>query len=192
MTIGLYFGGAGFSPTFGNDLGNIELDAVLDEAHNWAADVTSNPVESGAPITPLTLSQTVAGQYNSGTSGTRTQPMFDLLNALIKAREVVTVYTKHAIYSDMAITEVSIPRGPQDGEALEFTVSFRAIRTVATETVDLPAGISAKAAAKVGGATGSVAKKAAATKNVGKKQAATATKPTAAEKLQSTLSKWFN
>jgi hypothetical protein len=211
MTIGLYFGGAGFSPTFGNDLGNIELDAVLDEEHNWKADVTSNPVEEGAPITdhireladefrlrcfvsdaPLTLSQTVAGQYNSGTSGTRTQPMFDLLNALIKAREVVTVYTKHAIYSDMAITEVSIPRGPQDGEALEFTVSFRVIRTVATETVAVPAGISAKPAAKQGGATGRVAKKAAPAKAAGKKQAATATKPTAVEKLQSTLSKWFN
>lgn len=211
MTIGLYFGGAGFSPTFGGDLGNIELDAALEENHNWKADVTSNPVEEGAPVTdhirmmpdelrlrcfvsdaPLTLSQSVAGQYNEGTAGTRTQPVFDLLNSLINAREVVTVYTKHAIYSNMAITEVSIPRTADDGEALEFTVSFRAVRKVATETVAVPAGISAKADAKQGGAKGAVAKKAAPAKNAGKKQAATAAKPTAASKPQSTLSKWFN
>ena len=55
--LGLFFGGQKFQSTFGNQYGNIELDAMLDESHEWSADVTSNPVEDGAPVTDHVIEQ---------------------------------------------------------------------------------------------------------------------------------------
>jgi len=199
--IGLYFGGQWFQTAFGNLYGNIELDAVLDENHEWSAEATSNPVEVGAPVTdhvidqsdklkirgfvtdtPLTLSQSVSGLVNSGSVGNRTQAVFDLLHQLIKLKEPMTVYTKHRIYDDMVLTNVTIPRSAGVGEAIEFSAEFINIRKVATQMVDVPEGINPKKEAKGDAATG---KKSEPTKDAGKKQAETVQKPS------STLSRVF-
>jgi len=185
--IGLYFGGQVFQTEFGNFYGNIELDAVLEEVHEWMADATSNPVELGAPVTdhiietsdklrirglvtdtPIRTSQELSGVLNASAIGTRTQPVFDFLHELIKLKEPVIVYTKHRIYEDMAITAVTVPRAAGNGEALEFTVEFIHIRKVSTQLVDVPKGISVKKTAKASKATGN---KAEAQKNGGAKQA---------------------
>ena len=200
--IGLYFGGQWFQTYFGNDYGNIELDASLEEDHEWSAEATRNPVEEGSPVTdhviekqdklkirgfitdtPINLSQSVSGTMNGFVTGNRTQAAFDLLNKLIKAREPVSVYTKHAIYDDMILEEVRIPRAPGQGEALEFVAEFVHIRKVSTQVVDVPKGISAKRAAK---GDSSTAKKADPQKDGGKKQAETVKKPS------STLARIFN
>lgn len=194
--IGLFFGGQWFQTAFGNQYGNIELDAVLDENHEWSAEATSNPVEEGAPVTdhvieqsdklkirgfvtdsPLNLSQSVSGLLNSGSVGNRTQAVFDLLYDLIKIREPMTVYTKHRIYDNMVLTNVTIPRSAGVGEAIEFNAEFIHIRKVATQMVDVPDGINPKKDAKAGGANGSTAKKAEPTKDAGKKQPETVQKP---------------
>lgn len=194
--IGLFFGGQWFQTAFGNQYGNIELDAALDENHEWSAEATSNPVEEGAPVTdhvieqsdklkirgfvtdsPLNLSQSVSGLVNSGSVGNRTQAVFDLLYELIKIREPMTVYTKHRIYDNMVLTNVTIPRSAGVGEAIEFNAEFIHIRKVATQMVDVPDGINPKKDAKAGGANGSTAKKAEPTKDAGKKQPETVQKP---------------
>ena len=205
--LGLFFGGQKFQSMFGNQYGNIELDAVLDESHEWSADVTSNPVEDGAPVTdhvieqadkltirgvvtdaPLNASSSILGFIGGGSADNKTQTVFDLLDTLIKKREVLTVYTKHKTYSDMVLTNVTIPRSAGVGEAIEFRAEFIHIRKVATQTVDVPDGVSAKPGAKAGGAGGAVSKKASATKASGKKQATKANKP-AADKVNRSLYK---
>lgn len=202
--IGLYFGGQWFQTAFGNLYGNIELDAVLDENHEWSAEATSNPVEVGAPVTdhvidqsdklkirgfvtdtPLNLSQSVSELVNSGNVGNRTQAVFGLLHQLIKLKEPMTVYTKHRIYDDMVMTNVTIPRSAGVGEAIEFSAEFINIRKVATQMVDVPDGISPKKDAKAGGASGSTARKAEPTKDAGRRQPATVQRPS------STLSRVF-
>lgn len=202
--IGLFFGGQWFQTAFGNQYGNIELDAALDENHEWSAEATINPVEEGAPVTdhvieqsdklkikgfvtdtPLTASQSV-GQIS------RSQEVFDLLYELIKLKEPMTVYTKHKIYDDMVMTNVTIPRAAGVGAAIEFSAEFINIRKVATQMVDVPDGISPKKEAKAGGAKGSTAKKAEPKKNGGKKQVETVQKSTTAQKPSSTLSRVFN
>lgn len=184
--IGLYFGGKNLNTLFGNQYGNIELDATLDETHEWAAEATSNPVEQGAPVTdhvieqsdklrirgfvtdtPLTASASVQGVVNSGAVGNRTQGVFELLNQLIKLKEPMSVYTKHKVYDDMVLTAVTIPRSAADGEAIEFTAEFVHVRKVATQMVDVPPGINLKDDAK---ANGSLSRKAQPQKDGGKKQ----------------------
>lgn len=195
--LGLFFGGQKFQSTFGNQYGNIELDAMLDESHEWSAEATSNPVEDGAPVTdhvieqadkltirgvvtdaPLNASSSILGFIGGGSADNKTQTVFDLLDTLIKKREVLTVYTKHKTYDDMVLTSVTIPRSASVGEAVEFSAEFIHIRKVATQTVDVPDGVSAKPEAKAGGAGGAVSKKASATKESGKKQAQTIKSPT--------------
>jgi hypothetical protein len=176
--IGLYFGGEEFRTLFGSDFGNLELDANLEESHEWKADATSSPVEDGAPITDhiieqadvlrvrglLTETPIMAGFTPSGDS--RTQSAFDLLRKMIKARQTMTVYTLYRTYPDMALVSLDIPRTPDVGEAVEFTAEFRHIRKVATQIVDVPPGISSKKSARAGTA----AKKAEPAKDAGKKQ----------------------
>ena len=195
--LGLFFGGQKFQSAFGNQYCNIELDAMLDELHEWSADATSNPVEDGAPVTdhvieqadkltirgvvtdaPLNASSSILGFIGGGSADNKTQTVFDLLDTLIKKREVLTVYTKHKTYSDMVLTNVTIPRSAGVGEAIEFRAEFIHIRKVATQTVDVPDGVSAKPEAKAGGEAGAVSKKASATKASGKKQAQTIQSPT--------------
>lgn len=187
--IGLYFGGQWFKTSFGNQYGNIELDAALSENHEWSAEATSNPVEQGSPITdhiieqsdklnirgfvsdaPVNVSQSLSSFFNFGSTEKRTQSVFDLLHQLIKLKEPLTVYTKHRIYDDMVLTNVTIPRSSSVGEAIEFTAEFIHIRKVTTQMVDIPKGISPKKSAKAGGANGSIAKKAEPTKDAGQKQ----------------------
>lgn len=165
--IGLYFGGQWFQTRFGNQFGNIELDLNLDEGHEWKAEATMNPVEEGAPITDHVIEQSDKLSLKGFISDTpltitsanidlenRTQPVFDLLRELIKAREPVTVYTKYWTYADMVITSISIPRTAGQGEALEFSIEFVNIRKVATQMVDVPEGISRKKDKKGDKATG--------------------------------------
>ena len=204
--LGLFFGGQKFQSTFGNQYGNIELDAMLDESHEWSAEATSNPVEEGAPVTdhvieqadkltirgvvtdaPLNASSSILGLIGGGSADNKTQSVFDLLNTLIKKREVLTVYTKHKTYDDMVLTSVTIQRISSHGEAIEIRAEFMHIRKVATQTVDVPDGVSAKPEAKAGGAGGAVSKKASATKASGKKQATQANKPAADKVNRSVL-----
>lgn len=187
--IGLYFGGTWFQTRFGNQYGNVELDAALDETHDWSAEVTSNKVETGSPIadhvveqpdklkirgfvsdTPLTISPSVEGTINTGDVPNRTQAVFDLLREIIKRKETLTVYTKHRIYNDMIMTTLIIPRSAGVGEAIEFTAEFVHIRKVATQIVDMPAGIVPKKGTSVG-------RKSEPKKDAGKKQVSTVTKP---------------
>lgn len=205
--IGLYFGGTFARTTFGNDFGNIELEATLAETHDWSAEVTTNPVESGAPVAdhvlenpdkvqiqgfvsdaPLIASQSIAGKFNEMDSGSNTQFIFNLLEALVKAKQTITLYTKYKVYRDMVLTNLTIPRSPGDGESIRFTADFLNIRLVETKLVDVPKGISAKKSAKIGGENGATAKKADSTKDKGKQQTEQK-EPTSAIK---SLGKYFN
>lgn len=187
--IGLYFGGQWFQTAFGNLYGNIELDAALDENHEWSAEATSNPVEVGAPVTDHVIDQSDKLKIKGFITDTpltssaslpqisRSQDVFDLLYELIKLKEPMTVYTKHKVYDEMVLTNVTIPRTAGVGEAIEFSAEFINIRKVATQMVDVPDGINPKKDAKAGGANGSTAKKAEPTKDAGKKQPETVQKP---------------
>jgi hypothetical protein len=142
--IGLYFGGQWFQTAFGNPYGNIELDAALDENHEWSAEATSNPVEVGAPVTDHVIDQSDKLRIRGFVTDTpltsspslpqisRSQDVFDLLYELIKLKEPMTVYTKHKIYDNMVLTNVTIPRTAGVGEAIEFGAEFINIRKVAT------------------------------------------------------------
>jgi len=149
---------------------SIDLDVTMDEVHEWQNDVTTNPVETGSPITDHIQSMpdkiTITGMISdSGISDavikefsnvdsseflTRVQTAFDLLYKLKDERKLVTVYTKYKVYTDMAVSSLSIPRNSTIGDSINFTAEFMKVRLVNTQTVDMPKAISAKKTAKTG------------------------------------------
>lgn len=179
MMIGFYYGNAG-TKLFG--IQSIDFDATLEEVHDWSAEVTTNPVENGAPvadhviekpdklrltglITNSPLHGELAGQYFGGdTQSPRIQTAFEAIYELVKKREAIVVYTKHAIYTDMIIQSVNIPRNASIGESIEFTMELVHVRFVSTQMVTVPPGISQKKTAK---STDAVAKKAEPQKTAG-------------------------
>jgi len=192
--IGIYFDVRG---SFGNELGNIELDAVLEESHDWQAEVSMNPVEDGSPVAdhvieqpdklrirgfisenPIVVSNSIINSRNGGA----TKLAFDMMRDLIKSRNTVSVYTKYHVYTDMVITGLNIPRSSSTGEAIEFIAEFVHLRKVATQTVDVPSGISPKRDKK---STESIARKSEPMRDSGKRQLTEVKKPS------STLSRVF-
>lgn len=183
--VGIFFGNNTPKGIVMGQFGNIEFDAVLAEKHNWSADATSNPVETGSPVTDHIIEQadklTIAGfvsdasltlssnftQFN--VVSPKTQVAFDALSEAIKAKETVSVYTKFKVYQDMIVTKVDIPRIPENGGSIEFAIEFINIRKVSTQLVDIPNGIGTKQT------DSSTAKKASEQKDAGKKAAETKT-----------------
>lgn len=190
---------------------SIELDVLLDESNEWTSEVTTNPVEDGAPIAdhirrmPDRLTFTgmvsntklsgsfidlIVGQISSFIDGAggedRIQTTIGLLRKLHESRTPVTIYTKWGVYNDMALMSCSLPRNASIGQSVQFTLSFTEIRIVSTQTVDVPPGISAKKDAKEGGKTGDTAKKTSPQKDAGKVQSKT--KEPAASQNSSILS----
>lgn len=178
-----------------DDVISVDFDVLLEESHEWSADVTTSEVEQGAPISDhirlqpdrvtftgfisnanlypevsSAASQTVTGQVDSQGGLDRVQTTFDLLRAIHENRQTVTVYTKNRTYSDMALTSCNIPRTSGTGDSLQFSLQFTKIRIVNTQTTQVPAGISAKKSAKDGGADGAVAKKSQTQQKAGKQQ----------------------
>jgi hypothetical protein len=167
--IGFYYGGPNASTKIFGSIASLDFDATLDELHDWKNEVTQNPVETGSPITDHIIEKSdklrlqgvitnsplrgeFAGQYFGGeTASPRIQTTFEAIRTLKQSKEVIVVYTKHAIYTDMVIESVSIPRNAQIGEEVQFTMELVNIRFVSTQMVKLPPGISAKKAASTVG-----------------------------------------
>lgn len=79
----------------------------------------------------------------------KVQEAFNVLYALKEAKREVVVATRYKIYSDMVITNISIPREVGDGDAIEINIDFVKISKVSTQMVDMPKGIvKGKAASK--------------------------------------------
>lgn len=189
MSIGLIYDPRKSPTSITSDLISIDLDVMSDETHEWANDVTENPVELGAPvadhiqpkadkltvtglITNAPIDPDVAAQFpgaiDNGLYSARLQTHFDWLRELVALRAPLIVYTRYKTYTDMALVSCNIARSTGTGEALPFTLQFMHIRLVETQTVDVPPGISKKLDKK---ADASTAKKSQPAANAGKKEA---------------------
>lgn len=174
----------------------LEFDVLLEENHEWGNEVTTSPVENGAPVsdhiipqskkyrlTAMVSDSSLYGELAEG-ADTPTQRAFDILEQLCDSGQLMTVFTKHKIYTDMALTFVGIPRSSANGDSLMFPMEFMQLRLVSTQTTEVPPGISKKLDKKSGE---SVKKKTEPTKNSGAKQPVAP----ATEKQKSVLSGLF-
>lgn len=171
--VGILFDSGQSTAKFETDLFSMEFDATLSEGHSWKNDVTSNPVERGIEITDhirrlpdeLTLVGMVTntpfnylftnkeGDRIDNYSKNVVDEKLGILQNIMDTNQLVQVYTKYLVYPDMAITSIDFTRDASNTNSLIFTIQFKRVRIVSTQTVDVPAGISKKLDKKAGDGT---------------------------------------
>lgn len=144
---------------FGDFRFSLDLDVTEDEVHEWSNEVTTFPVEVGSKISdhiqPMPDKLTITGVVtNSAFSEAamkdyqskkdRCQSSFDTVRNLMDGGRLLTVYTKHKIYTGMALKSTNIPRNAAIGDSIRFKMEFIHFNIVNTKTIDVPPGISKK------------------------------------------------
>lgn len=145
--------------TFGGVAG-IVIDASVSEEHVSTMDLTDNEVEEGVDVTDharlkpaqLTMDcvisdtplgyavigniQNVVRSVSTLFGGTsRSIDAYNDLLALQKTALPFTVYTGLRRYTNMILTELTVPRTAETGGALHFKASMREIRIVSSQNV---------------------------------------------------------
>ena len=129
----------------------IELDATLDVSMTHAMTVTEFPVESGAAISDHTQIQPASVTIRSLVSSTpmrlfsfnpivgnaRPRAAFEILEELQVSSELVRVVTDLKTYDNMALLNFTTPRRTDTKNAILFTATFREVRVVSSEVVQL-------------------------------------------------------
>jgi len=136
--------------SFGNlfvvlsSIGDIELDAVLNEEHEFPARVTRNPVEDGSEFTdnivvlPVRLSMTARVSDASmipllPTFGSKSIDAYNALAELQSNKELVEVGTGIRVYQNMYIESMTVPRTGADGSSLRFELTMSELLIVGSD-----------------------------------------------------------
>lgn len=132
-------------------IGELVLDARIDENHQLSNDVTQYPVEEGSNITdhvrnrPFVLTMTghvtdspieyfdLSEDLNNQEGETRSRSAFDQLITLYNDKSLVDVQTTLNLYQNMVIQDLIIPRNSSIGQELRFTATLIQITKTRTE-----------------------------------------------------------
>lgn len=143
---------------FGNrkskkEIGGIEVDAFIEESITYRAQITSNPVDSGADITDHIIYEPVRllirGVIPSNKrslslilpfgGGNRQQEVYEDFKDLFYEGDLIEVVAGLEVFNNMLIESISIDRTPENASGLEFVMELKQIR-LAGVTLNLLAG----------------------------------------------------
>lgn len=125
-------------------IAGFEIDATLSEGHKFPATATDFPVERGADITDHVrntslhvaiegiVSDTPIGVMVDKRAGT-SLPSDDALAHLMSirnAREPVTIETSLAVYDNMLMLDLDVPRDAHTGDAIRFSAEFKQVTII--------------------------------------------------------------
>lgn len=131
-------------------IGGIEFDALIDSEEGYEAQVPEYPTEDGFSVSdtivlkPDKLSMTlfvtdtpVTWRNRHGTG--RTEGVVKQLKEMFFSKQTVMVITSDSVYSDMAITSLSIKKSLETGYAREIPIAMQKVIVTSTSTVTIPA-----------------------------------------------------
>lgn len=149
-------------PQLTKSIGGFVIDAFISENYSFSNNVTEIPVEEGDTITDnisenpdeieiegfignvefvssdkvddeslLSMTQAVPDKKK------RIRSAYQELLRLKRAKQPVNLVTGLDTYTDMVITDLSIPRDVETGADLHFTMTFRKLPIIRSETVEL-------------------------------------------------------
>ena len=132
-------------------INRLEFDALIGEDKTLSADVPSYSVESGYEVSDnisikpkeitLTLYVTntpVTWRQRHGTYPGRVAEVVYELERIFWSRELVTVTTATDIYSNMAITQLKVPKDTTNYSSREIQVSLKEVNTVSAALTSIP------------------------------------------------------
>lgn len=133
-------------------VGGIEFDALIDLEENYESDVPEYPTEKGfkvsdtivlkATVLNMTLFVTdtpVTWKNRLGSGPGKTEAVVKRLKEMYFKKLPVEVITSDAVYSNMAVTSLSIKNTAEVGYAREIPISFKEIVVTESKTVTIPA-----------------------------------------------------
>lgn len=188
-------------------VGNLEFDCIDAETHEWNREITTNPVENASPIADhiiekpdqITITgmisnapirgylQQIGGIIDGSINDDLVAQAFAKLDDLRKSHELVTIYTRYHTYNNMLIQSINIPRAPDAGDAIIFTIQAIQVRIVTSQTTTLPKGLGIK---KTGQGAGKSNSKDAKTQNRGGNEAKNGKASQAISLLQGSFNVW--
>lgn len=123
-------------------LGNIPIDAFIQETHSRTNTLTRYPVEEGANITDHIQNQpeiiNISCIIEAKDDGSNIIENFIEIDKLFKNKELISVVSGLKVYTNMVITNLSIPRTARNGGSLSFSASLEEIRIVNSQAVSIP------------------------------------------------------
>jgi hypothetical protein len=137
-------------PQFGTSNNMIVLDAFISESHQYSNSVQAHPTEKASAITddivsdPFELDvEAVISPYGIG-SDDRTTPQradnaYRQLMGLYHGKSRVSVMTGLRKYSNLVISNITIPRAKENSQTLRFSINFRQVRVVGSTSVAVDA-----------------------------------------------------
>lgn len=141
MPLNILFGDRGRAKS----IGNIEIDAFIEEDIEYGNTVTEYPVETGQDVTDHVFNRPtqlrVRGVIPTNTAEpviqSRRQDVYEALKKLHRDREPVTVVSGLEAFPRMALVSFFIPRTQSTAAGLEFDAEFKQIRIVRAKRFDL-------------------------------------------------------
>lgn len=143
-------------------LGELTIDAMVKENHEFKAQVSEHPTESGesfcdhvhnlplqihidgiisnTPMTMVGLSAVYSiSNFLAGRSNNLAEEAFKKLEEIFAKREPITIATSLKEYKHMVLESLSIERGGGDFESLHFKATAKQVRLVNQALIDIPA-----------------------------------------------------
>ncbi len=142
-------------------IGELVLDAIVSERHNFSSEITEHPVESGSVIadhiynkpisidldciitnTPMTwVGLTVFDsfrRFSAGESNDFSEIAFKKIEEIFKKREPITIATSLKSYDNMVLESLSVERGGGTSSSLHFSCTAKQIRKVEQKMLPVP------------------------------------------------------
>lgn len=139
-------------------IGELNLDACIDETHTFSSTITQFPIENGSNVSDhifnspdklsihgivsdYPLPERINGnkadyqRVNGNVNYSIAQDTLDYLLKIRSDKKLVTVITLLKRYSQMAIKDIKIPRNAKIGGALELTIDFEQFTTAESESI---------------------------------------------------------
>jgi hypothetical protein len=151
-----------FYPDAKARLGELVIDAFVQETHGFSSEISEHPIESGSSIvdhvhnkpiclsiegiisnTPMTLVGLAAfdsaSRFFQGESNDSALAAFEKIQSLFKKREPLSIATSLKIYDKMVLETLNIERGKGfSSDTLHFSCTAKQIRIVRQERIKLP------------------------------------------------------
>lgn len=123
------------------EIGGILVSAFINEHHSRKTTSTEYPVEDGSTISDhirIEPDEFTAEGIMSPAGVIPITALYDQLNALVDAKVPVDVVSGLKVYTSMQIMSFDVNREAMNGGSLPFTMVFKKIKTVKSQTVAVP------------------------------------------------------
>ncbi len=142
-------------------VGELSIDAVIEEIHTLSAKATEHPIEDGCNIadhiehqpralslegiisnTPLSLIGVPlfqsASNFFRGITNNQAESTFRALESMIEGNKTVTILTALNSYTDMVIENIIVNRNASSAECLRFSCTAKQIKRAQNITIEIP------------------------------------------------------